>query len=193
MTTTSVLGLTKDDLTDLYSVERVNANSDRIDEYAGGVNLALEGKQAALTAEQMAAVNSGVDDEAVAQISINTAAIEALTQQVAALKDSLYGLAEELGTESGVTVDLNDLKTPGRYRVFSTTEAARIVNAPFTDRGYELIVKYTSQANYIWQMCYPALNAPSANKFYIRHYRGSGSGSLTGWSAWYEYAGTALS
>lgn len=44
MTTTPNLGLTKDDITDLYSVERVNENSDRIDNYAGTVNTALAGK-----------------------------------------------------------------------------------------------------------------------------------------------------
>ena len=47
MTTTPNLGLTKDDITDLYSVERVNANSDRIDNYAGTVNTALAGKASA--------------------------------------------------------------------------------------------------------------------------------------------------
>lgn len=42
MTTTPNLGLTKDDDTDLYSVDRVNANSDKIDMFAGWAAAALD-------------------------------------------------------------------------------------------------------------------------------------------------------
>lgn len=45
MTTTPNLGLTKDAPNEQYSVERVNANSDRIDNFAGDVNAVLAGKQ----------------------------------------------------------------------------------------------------------------------------------------------------
>lgn len=49
MTETPNLHLTKDAATEHYSVARVNANSDKIDAYAGAVNTALEGKQDTLT------------------------------------------------------------------------------------------------------------------------------------------------
>lgn len=45
MTTTPNLGLTKDAPNEQYSIERVNANSDRIDGFAGDVNSALAAKQ----------------------------------------------------------------------------------------------------------------------------------------------------
>lgn len=44
MTETTNLHLTKDAETDYYSVARVNANSDKIDAFAGQVNTALSGK-----------------------------------------------------------------------------------------------------------------------------------------------------
>lgn len=44
MTETTNLHLTKDAETDYYSVTRVNANSDKIDAFAGQVNTALSGK-----------------------------------------------------------------------------------------------------------------------------------------------------
>ena len=41
MTETTNLHLTKDAETDNYSVSRINSNSDKIDTFAGEVNLAL--------------------------------------------------------------------------------------------------------------------------------------------------------
>lgn len=58
MTTTPNLGLTKDAETgELYSVARVNANSDRIDEFAGETNTALAGKQDSIS--DLDAIRSG--------------------------------------------------------------------------------------------------------------------------------------
>lgn len=58
--TTPNLGLTKDYEGEPYSLTRVNANSDRIDTFAGETNTALAAKQGALTSAQMDAVNSGI-------------------------------------------------------------------------------------------------------------------------------------
>lgn len=65
MTETPNLHLTKDATNEYYSVERVNANSDKIDTFAGSVNTALAGKQSTLTWDEAPtqgstnAVNSG--------------------------------------------------------------------------------------------------------------------------------------
>lgn len=59
ITTTTNLGLTKDDPTEMYSVERVNANTQKIDDFAGEIRA---GK--ANTADLAAIAASGDSEDA---------------------------------------------------------------------------------------------------------------------------------
>ena len=80
-----------------------------------------------------------------------------------------------ISPESGETADLNDYTTPDFYRVSSGTYAARILNAPITDGGYNLIVREVAQSGYIRQEVIP-WDRP--DDIYVRYYNG------TTWSSW---------
>lgn len=96
------------------------------------------------------------------------------------------------------TYDLNDYTTPGIWRSRSGTVTSHGTNIPApiytpnTTRGFRLEVKATSQAAYVTQIVYPAWNANLPSVYYMRHWRGTDTGTAEqrGWSHWYAYAGT---
>lgn len=98
--------------------------------------------------------------------------------------------------EENTAYDLNDYKTPGVWRSRSGAITANISNLPAdiqtpnTTRGFRLEVSYLSSNLYIRQILIPAWNANLPDKYYVRHYRDSGSPPQQGWSNWYVYGGT---
>ncbi|MBO7212270.1 MAG: hypothetical protein J6V44_14890 [Methanobrevibacter sp.] len=97
-----------------------------------------------------------------------------------------YGNATTISPDSGETYDLNDLPI-GRFRVTDSGYAARILNAPITNTGYDIVCKNSSQINYKTQILYQAQSANSIPIFWQRHFRGTGSGAVLGWSDWYTF------
>lgn len=56
---------------DKFDMDVITDNADKIDAALTGLQSGIDGKQAALTTEQLAAVNSGITDADVAQIGVN--------------------------------------------------------------------------------------------------------------------------
>lgn len=102
-----------------------------------------------------------------------------------------------IGTVFGDSAyDLDDYKTAGIWHSTGSgmtatgTHVPAPIQDPNTRRGFRLEVRATSTADYVTQIVFPAWNANLPNKYYIRHYRGTGSAPQQGWSNWFEYAGT---
>ena len=110
---------------------------------------------------------------------------QALSEQV--------GIGIEFGSSA---YDLDNYKTPGIWHSTGSgmtangTHVPAPIQDPNTRRGFRLEVRATSTADYVTQIVYPAWNANLPSKIYIRHYRGTTSPPLGGWSNWYEYTGT---
>lgn len=105
----------------------------------------------------------------------------------------VYGLASvSLEPATSGVEDLNNYRTPGLVRAMSSTYAARIANAPITDAGFVVVIRYLQRfeaaANnqYVRQEAY---SSKYPEKFWVRHYRGQ----ATGWSPWYVFTGVAQS
>ena len=104
----------------------------------------------------------------------------------------VYGTSTSIDPASDTTIALADL-APGRYRITGSTAAGRVTDTPWTTSGFEIVVHNTSSSNYRVQTLYPALDANVGDKYYQRHYRGTGTGAVNGWSPWYLYEGTVVS
>lgn len=97
--------------------------------------------------------------------------------------------------EENTSYDLNDYTTPGVWRSRSGEITKNILHVPAdiqtpnTKRGFRLEVSYVSSELYVRQVLIPAWNADLQDKFYVRHYRSSGTGTQTGWSNWHVYEG----
>lgn len=113
------------------------------------------------------------------------AQIDSLLGQV----EGIYDLATILDPAEGSTYDLDDLPV-GKYRITTTAAAERVTNGPFNNASYMIICEKTSVDAYMRQIVVRAMSANDDDMVYIRHYRGTSSGSYHGWSAWYEYKGT---
>ena len=105
----------------------------------------------------------------------------------------VYNTPVLIDPASDTTLALADL-APGRYRISSATAAGRVTDTPWTSSGFEVISQNTAYgSNYKVQTLYPALDANVGDKYYQRHYRGTGTGAANGWSPWYLYEGTVVS
>ena len=111
----------------------------------------------------------------------------------------VYDLATNIDPAENETLDLDNVGIPngvypvGRYRISNSTFASRVLHGPTTASGYELTVRKITSSNYIVQTAFLALDANAGDKYYQRHYRGTGSGAVNGWSPWYVYEGTVVS
>ena len=105
---------------------------------------------------------------------------------------TVYGTSLSIDPAVDTTLALADL-APGRYRITSSAAAGRVSDTPWTSSGFEIVVHNTSSSSYRVQTLYPALDANAGDKYYQRHYRGTGSGAANGWSPWYLYEGTVVS
>lgn len=115
MTTTEHLGLTKDAPSEAYDVERVNANSDKIDEFAGETkaHLANQDNPHAVTASQV-----GVSAEGITAETVQAALLELL-----GIINTKY-----IALVSGD--DLNTITTAGMYRSASSAITNSLLNVP---------------------------------------------------------------
>ena len=110
----------------------------------------------------------------------------------------VYDLATNIDPAENETLDLDNVGIPngvypvGRYRISNSTFASRVLHGPTTASGYELTVRKITSSNYIVQTAFLALDANVPDKYYQRHYRGTGSGAVNGWSPWYVYEGTVV-
>lgn len=117
MTETPNLHLTKDAKTEKYSVERVNANTDTIDEFAGTVNDAVSSLAAAVTNAQAAAdaaIDSGVKNEFLPTIS-NIAGDFSLTVNV----DGSFTTSGSKSSAQFLTIGTFTPKKSGKYKLSS--------------------------------------------------------------------------
>lgn len=107
------------------------------------------------------------------------------------IRSLVYGNGFDLSPTSENQVDLNNLMTPGKYRIQSAAETDYVTNKP-ERRAAGIVVEVASSTGYIRQKWLPSLSANEVDYFYCRHYRSSGSGAANGWSAWYKYEGTVV-
>ena len=157
---------------------------------SGGVYTALSGKQDTLT------VGTNMDS------SPTSASTNPVTSGgvYAAISDLIT--AYLVGTEltPNTAYDLNNFRTPGIWRSTSggssqTGTTGFVTNRPsdtygdITNRGFRLSVEYAGATGYVRQCYYPAWNANQPDKYFVRHYRGSGTDAQKGWSNWYVYEG----
>lgn len=98
----------------------------------------------------------------------------------------IYQNTTKLSPASDHGYDLDNLPT-GRFQVESSTYAARIDNSPTAGTGYDVICKYLGSSAYKVQIAYCNTAADSFLTIFIRHYRGTGSGSVFGWSPWERF------
>lgn len=171
MTETPNLHLTKDAPEDYYSVDRVNANSDRIDTFAGDVNTALAGKQDALV------VGTNLDSEP-------TAGSQNPVRSGGVVNYTFGTAANTIPTGA----NLNTYTAPGSYRCETGTIAASLYNCP-TSSGFRMEVRSTiasAATGYQIQQIYPNNND---GVFYMRR-RGSASSGT--WGDWYAFQGTVV-
>lgn len=119
--TTPNLGLTKDCEGEPYSLARVNANSDRIDTFAGEMRTALAAKQDTLTAAQQAAVDSGIT---AAKLTADEAA---LAEVVDAGAKNLFNATSGVQSVDGFTLTPNG---DGSYTVEGTRTSSITVWMP---------------------------------------------------------------
>jgi|GEM_PF-2089295 len=194
MTTTPNLGLTKDGETDLYSVIRVNANSDKIDEFAGNINEEVGRK--AYSADLAAVATSGSFGDLSNVPEIDAAPTEDSTNAVqsggvfaalgakAAVGD-IYGSGTILSASSENPVDLDDITTVGRYQC-GQSASAYVSHRPISQNlGFALTVTTNGLASRYRQTVY--LNSDSyAGVYYERYY------TSNGWTVWYRFAGEAV-
>lgn len=173
MTTTPNLGLTKDAPNEQYSVERVNANSDRIDNFAGDVNAVLAGKQDTLTFDN--APTSGSDNP------VRSDGIKQALDAKASIGD-IYGVKPTIAKET----DLNTMTTPGAYACGGATIAATLGNCPTTIDAFILFVDHIAASSRTIQRLYCMNTSNGIITIYIR---GKYSG---GWGDWYAFQGTAV-
>lgn len=107
------------------------------------------------------------------------------------IRSLVYGNGFDLAPTSENQINLDDLMTPGKYRIQSAGETDYVTNKP-ERRAAGIVVEVESSTGYIRQTWLPSLSANEANYFCIRHYRSSGSGAANGWSPWYKYEGTVM-
>ena len=141
---------------------------------------------AALEAAAAAVVNGEREREAIRQTGAEV--LESIPADYTDLSNTVEQLAEgtfvklESNTVDRIEndADLNDYKTPGNYRVNTSTIAASLVNSPSTTAG-RLTVLETTQAERIIQL-YRVNNF--ACDSYARYFNG------TSWGAWVKAATT---
>lgn len=133
-------------------------------------------KQDALTAAQLAAANSGINSEKVAQIEANK-------NNITTYNTYLVGGA----TAITANTDLNTLLTPGIYTCTSSDIAATLTNCPYTSSGFRVDVIQTSSANFKKQILQPNQMGTDSSR-YERSY----SASSNAFSSWYKFEGTAV-
>lgn len=133
MTTTEHLGLTKDAPSEAYDVERVNANSDKIDAFAGEVKAHLANKDNphAVTASQV-----GVSAEGITAETVQAALLELLDK----INTKYIPLA------SGD--DLNAITAAGMYRSASSTVTKALLNVPAAIGSNGFAMEVFSAASY---------------------------------------------
>lgn len=109
-----------------------------------------------------------------AQVRTNIGAasseVESRIADISYMSNLLYGPGINIPEGS----DIDEYKTPGRYRVQSGAIAGTITNGPVSGMGYLLIVEQTVSANRFMQRAYAN---SSASLQYCRTYTGS-------WSVW---------
>lgn len=121
-TRTTNLNLIKPELDENFKLSDWNSNLDTLDEYAGAVNMALAGKQDALTFDTVPTENS--------------------TNPVTSggVFHEIYICDVELAAGD----DLNLLTTPGRYRCRTASIAGDIGHTPYTASGFYVVVEKVS-------------------------------------------------
>lgn len=133
MTTTEHLGLTKDAPSEAYDVERVNANSDRIDAFSGDVkaHFANQDNPHAVTASQVGLTAEG--------ITANT--VQAALLELLGIINTKY-----IALVSGD--DLNTITAAGMYRSASSTITKVLQNAPVVIGNNGFAMEVFSAATY---------------------------------------------
>lgn len=163
MTTTPNMGLTKDaESGELYSVARVNANSDKIDTYCGE------------NRSRITSLESGKQDA----LTFDTAPTSMSTNPVTSggVFSALWSLTD---IESGT--DLDTLTDLGIYRCRTGTITDTLSHCPIAGgSGFRLVVNRTSHTTKFYQLLMPA-SVTDAN-IYLRKYDGS-------WGSWFRFAG----
>lgn len=162
MTTTTNLGLTKDDPSERYSVIRVNDNSDRVDNFAGETRAGIADLQTAVAGKQntlVAGVNmdstptsghgtvpvtsggvytalSGKQDTLTVGTNLDTAPTADSENPITSGGVYTYTVIGQTITASNTNhADLNDYKTPGVYRSTSGTITTYIDHRPDNTYG----------------------------------------------------------
>lgn len=77
---------------DKFDMDVITDNADKIDAALAGLQSGIDGKQAALSPEQLAAVNSGVTSTDVAQIGLNKNNILLLSNLIPKVASGTYSL-----------------------------------------------------------------------------------------------------
>ena len=132
MTTTPNLGLTKDALTDLYSVDRVNTNSDKIDEFAGQVNAAISAMDAAEVGGAGKYIKSISETDGV--ISATAETMDTTPTQDSAKAVTSGGVYTPLAEDRAALVELVDSGAKNKLN-YSKTGRSGSYAATYTDNG----------------------------------------------------------
>lgn len=97
---------------DKFDMDVITDNADKIDAALTGLQNSIDGKQAALTTEQLAAVNSGITSTDVAQIGLNK-------NNISSIQTTITGI-DETGN------NYIELKSGLRLYISSTTPTGTI-------------------------------------------------------------------
>ena len=193
MTETTNLHLTKDDPGEFYSVERVNANSDKIDNFAGETTTALANKQD--TIADITAIRAGAANGATAVQPADMAAALANKQDTLTIDSeptsgsdnpvrsggvysALAGKQDKTAQNFEDGANLDDFTESGMFKSIDSTKTATLYNCPVSGFGFIMIVHKLSSAAST-QIIYCA--GASSAKIFVRQKKS------TGWNPWYVF------
>ena len=166
MTETENLKLTMDAPSEAYSVERVNANTQKLDDFAGAVNTALSEKQGTLTF-----------DSRPTESSINPVTSGGVYDALALKAD-----AAAVTIPSGA--DMDTYTAAGSYISASSSTTGTLTNAPtgVSGKGFALTVVQTAANAIVQRIVCMQVSTTQPRVFY------RGGRNADGWTfgVWYE-------
>ena len=99
----------------------------------------------------------------------------------------IYGSGTNIGTEEGVTVNLNNFTTPGRFYTANSTQSGRLSPCPYANAAGNLTVEQLCDISggTIIQQTWKANSSDAQSQTYIRKYRRISDDNWQ-WSQWFR-------
>lgn len=156
---------------DKFDMDVITDNADKIDAALAGLQSGIDGKQAALSPEQLAAVNSGVTSTDVAQIGLN--------------KNNIVSINARYSDNANVQTDIDNLNKSGIYAVNNTTTFTEAVPYQYGTLFHMEIVWWRMQVMFFASASYnkPIFRMSNTN---------TGGGAASVWNKWHYFDGTLV-